>query len=198
MRQRPVGDLGFRSAFCYPKNPAEWGLALFFPLSGIGPAAESLPSDAHTSPVGRRKSGGVFVCLDIKPNRVFLLTGIHTADTYTLAVCGRSWRFLRVRRSYRWTEAPWAARQFPLRTTLTSTRKSWRKSQRNTEKTTRQRCLCTHLGRFGWTGNVCPPPPPPPRLFRVVRGVRARRRAGMMEEKYHSRPPLSAGLLEQM
>lgn len=123
-----------------------------FPALWDGPTATYLAGDAETSPVGRRKSG-VFLCLEIKPNRVFLFWRVHTRDYIKgLSLCPTKWPFVRVRRMYKWTEAPWADRPSPLKAILTSTRKSWKISQRNTEKTTRQHCLCTHLGRFGWTG----------------------------------------------
>lgn len=159
-----------------------------FPALWDEPTASFLPSDAETSSVGRRKS--VFLYLEIKPNRVFLLRRLIQGAQKSSECCLLKWRFLRLRLIYRWTEPPWAATLFPLKTTLTSTRKSWIISQRNTEKTILQLCLCTHLGHFGWTGNIVP-------FFRIVVEFRAQEEQQWCGEIYW-RPQLSAGLREQM
>lgn len=129
-----------------------------FPSQWDGPTATYESCDVQTSTVSRRKSG-VFP----SPTKnqtgylVFLSSHRQTQFKHYSFVTGAAergyeqrWLFPSVRPMYRWTELPWADRQFPQRATLTSTRKSWKILQRNTVKS--HRCLCTHPGRFGWTG----------------------------------------------
>lgn len=190
MERETAGRFDIQVRFWYPKNSQSELSSYLFLLSEMDQLRRfCLVTHLRHQSVGGKAA--VFLYAEIKPNRVSLLRRFLQGVIKRLAFILLKWRFLRVRRIYRWTEAPLAARQFPLKTTLTSTSKSWKTSQRNTEKKKRQgRCLCTHLGRFGWTGNICS-------VFLVVLDFIVSGRAGMMEEKY-SRPQLSAGLPGQI
>lgn len=98
----------------------------------------------------------MFLYEQIKQNRLYLFKTSAPEEQKSDSGLPK-WRFLRDKRTSRWTETPWADRRFPPNTTLTSTSSSWKISQRNTETTQPpKRCLCTRLGPFGWTGNACP------------------------------------------